>query len=50
MSATLLGVLKLGVEAIKAHCPPGLEEVHMVGFSDDELATLTDVANDVFFA
>ena len=24
-------VLRIGVEAIKAHCPPGLEEVHMAG-------------------
>lgn len=40
-------VLKIGVEAIAAHCPANVEEVHMVGFSDQEVCILRDVAEDV---
>ena len=43
-------VLKLGVEAIGAHCPDEVEEVHMVGFSEDEVNILQDVASDVMAA
>ena len=43
-------VLKLGVEAIRANCPDDVEEVHMVGFSKEEVDILQDVASDVMAA
>eukprot|EP00928_Gymnodinium_smaydae_P049625 TRINITY_DN33325_c0_g1_i1.p1 TRINITY_DN33325_c0_g1~~TRINITY_DN33325_c0_g1_i1.p1 ORF type:complete len:447 (+),score=136.78 TRINITY_DN33325_c0_g1_i1:66-1343(+) len=44
-SRSLTEVLSIGVEAIQASAYEGLQEVHLVGFQDREIAELTDICD-----
>ncbi len=49
-SQSLNHVLRIGLLSIRDNVYPGLEEVHLVGYTPKEISTLTEEADKIFVA